>query len=59
MAFDILSEIPQLADAIADGEGPSGVFEIESGLTGRMLEAHGTLPKLSSFDRRENCAIPT
>ena len=43
MAFDILSEIPQLADAIADGEGPSGVFEIESGLTGRMLEAHGTL----------------
>jgi hypothetical protein len=43
MAFDILGGVRQLADAIADGEGPSGVFEIEGGVTGRMLEAHGTL----------------
>ena len=39
MAFDILGEVPQLADAIVDGEGRSGVFEIEGGVTGRMLEA--------------------
>ena len=43
MAFDILAEVPQIIDTIVDWEGPSGVFEIEGGVTGRMLEAHGTL----------------
>src|SRR5271166_2745817 len=43
MAFDILAEVPQLTDTIIDGEGPSDMFEIEGGVTGRMLEAHGTL----------------
>ena len=28
MAFDMFSKIPLLADAIVDGQGPSGVFEI-------------------------------
>ena len=39
MAFDIFSKIPQLADAIVDGQGPSGVFEIAR----RMLETHDAL----------------
>ncbi len=28
MAFDILGEVAQLIDTIANGKGPSGVFEI-------------------------------
>ena len=58
MAFDIMGEVPQLTDAIVDGEGPSGVFEIE-GVSQGECSRHTMLSKLSSFDRRENRAIPT
>ena len=43
MEFDIRGEVPQLRDAIADGEGQSGVFQIEGHFARRMLEAHDTL----------------
>ena len=58
MAFDIVGEVPQLADAIVDGKGPSGVFEIEAASQGECSR-HTVLSKLSSFERRENRAIPT
>jgi DNA-directed RNA polymerase subunit N (RpoN/RPB10) len=58
MAFDIRGEVAQLRDAIADGEGPSGVFQTE-GISRGECSRRTILSKLSSFDRRENRAIPT
>ena len=54
MAFDIFSKIPQLADAIVDGQGPSGVLEIAR----RMLETHDAL-EAQLLRPTQNRAIPT
>jgi hypothetical protein len=43
VAFDIRREVPQLTNAVVDGEGPSGVFKNEGSVTGRMLKAHDAL----------------
>jgi hypothetical protein len=43
MAFDIRGHVPQLTNAVVDGEGPSGIFENEGAVTGRVLKAHDAL----------------
>ena len=42
LAFDVRGEVPQLIDAVFNGEGPSAVFENDAA-TRRMLNAYDAL----------------